>query len=77
MPRPKQRNKLKSIHVTITPQMHGKLSELCWALDRPISNIIREMLDSDFPRFKDRHRKAISDGKKSEQSPEANDSVGS
>lgn len=70
----RKRHPLKPLTFNATTKTHRELSDIAWALDRPVSEIIREMVDSDLPRFKDRHRKAISDGKKSEESPEATDS---
>ena len=71
----RKRFRLKQLSTAVPPKIHRDLSECAWALNRSISEMIREMIESDLPRFKDRHRKAISDGKKSEQSPEATDSV--
>ena len=71
----KKRTKLKNISVMIDTSTHGVLSELCWALDKSVSEIIREMIHNDLPRFKDRHRKAISDGKKSDDFDEGSHSA--
>ena len=60
----KKRNPLKVIGVGISPQLHLELADLCWALDRPVSEIAREMIENDLSRFKDRHRDAIRKGKK-------------
>ena len=73
----KKRNPLKPISIAITPTQHRELSKICWALDRGIADLIREMVENDLPRFKDRHRQAIRDGKKSAESQEGSDSVGS
>ena len=73
----RRRNPLKVIGVGIPPKVHRELSELCWAIDRPISEIIREMVENDLPRFKDRHRQAIREGNKSDESAEASDSTAS
>ena len=69
MPRKRMKNPLKVIGVGITPKIHRELSELCWALERPISDIAREMIENDIARFKDRHRQAIREGKQSEDKP--------
>ena len=71
----RKRFTLKQISVAIPPKIHGELSELSWALNRPIAEIIREMVENDLPRFKDRHRLAIREGKKSDESPEASHSI--
>lgn len=70
MPRKKLKNPLKVIGVGITPKIHNELAEISWALDRPISEIAREMVENDLSRFKDRHRDAIRAGKESEDDPE-------
>ena len=55
----RKRNKMTAIGVSLDPKTIGELSELSEALDRSVSEIVREMILSDLPRFKDRHRQAI------------------
>ena len=74
MPR-RVRFKLKQLSTCVPPKIHRDLSDISWALNRPISEMIREMIENDLPRFKDRHRKAIADGKNSLDSHEASDSM--
>ncbi len=71
----RKRFTLKQLGTGVSPKISGELSELAWALNRPIADMIREMIENDLPRFKDRHRQAIRDGRKSAESPEATDSV--
>lgn len=71
----RKRFTLKQLGTGVSPKIHGELSEISWALNRPIADMIREMIESDLPRFKDRHRNAIRDGKKSEESQEVSDSA--
>ena len=73
----RKRFTLKQLSTCVSPKIHGDLSEMAWALNRPVSEIIREMIESDLPRFKDRHRNAIRDGRKSDEAPEHSDSAGS
>lgn len=73
--RRKKRTIFRPLSIAVSPQLHRELSELCWALDRSVSDIAREMMTNDLPRFKDRHRTAIRDGRKSDESQEATDSV--
>ena len=72
----RKRFPIRPISIGITTKQHGELSELCWALDRGIADVIREMIENDLPRFKDRHRNAIRDGRKSDEAQERSDSVG-
>ena len=71
----RKRFTLKQLGTAVTPKIHGELSDLCWALNRPIADIIREMIESDLSRFKDRHRQAIRDGKKSDDFDEGSHSA--
>lgn len=71
----RKRFTLKQLGTGVSPKIHGELSEISWALNRPIADMIREMIESDLPRFKDRHRNAIRDGRKSEESQEVSDSA--
>ena len=75
MARPRKRFTLKSLNTAVSPKIHGELSEMAWALNQPISAIIREMVESDLPRFKDRHRQAIREGKKSNASEQGSHSA--
>lgn len=72
----RKRFTLKQLSTCVPPKVYGELSDMSWALNRPVSEIIREMVESDMPRFKDRHRKAISEGRKSAAADEASDSTG-
>ena len=66
------RSKLPSAH---PPEpLIRELSEVGEALDRATSNVAAGMIMSDFPRFKDRHRKAISEGRNSLHSHVASNS---
>ena len=71
----KKRVRRKLISVYLPEPLIRELSEVGEALDRATSNVAAEMIISDFPRFKDRHRKAIRDGKNSLDSHEARDST--
>lgn len=51
----------------IEPELHFELAEVAWALDKNIGEIIREMVHNDLPKFKNRHRQAIREGKQSRQ----------
>ena len=66
----RKRFTLKQLGTAVSPKIHGELSELSWTLNRPIADMIREMVENDLPRFKDRHRQAIRDGKISDDAPE-------
>ena len=71
----KKRVRRKLLSVYLPEPLIRELSEVGEALDRATSNVAAEMIISDFPRFKDRHRKAIRDGKNSLDSHEASDST--
>lgn len=70
MPRMTKRKTLIQVGSSLNQKIHRELSEMCWALDRTMSDVLREMIENDLPRFKDRHRQAIRDGEKSEESHE-------
>ena len=57
----RKRFTLKQLGTGVSPKISGELSELAWALNRPIADMIREMIENDLPLFKDRHRQAIRD----------------
>lgn len=73
----RKRIKQKQIFTSVDPKLHLELSELAWALNRSVSSISGEMIQSDLKRFKDRHSQAIRDGKKSAASHEHSHSVDS
>ena len=71
----KKRVRRKLLSVYLPEPFIRELSEVGEALDRATSNVAAEMIMSDFPRFKDRYRKAIREGRSSLDSHEANDST--
>ena len=62
----RKRNKMTAIGVSLDPKTIRELSNLSEALDRSVSEVAREMILSDLPRFKDRHRQAIRAWKQSD-----------
>ena len=72
----RKRNKMTAIGVSLDPKTIVELSELSEALDRSVSEIVREMILSDMPRFKDRHRQAIRAWKQSDERSEESRSGG-
>lgn len=60
----RKRFTLKQTTTALHPKVYGELSDLRSALNRSYSDIIREMVENDLPRFKDRHRQSIRDGRK-------------
>ena len=72
----RKRNKMTAIGVSLDPKTIVELSELSEALDRSVSEIVREMILSDMTRFKDRHRQAIRAWKQSDERSEESRSGG-
>ena len=72
----RKRNSMTAIGVSLDPKTIRELSELSDALDRSVSEIVREMILSDMPRFKDRHRQAIREWKQSDDGSEDSRSGG-
>ena len=66
------RSKLLSVY--LPEPLIRELSEVGEALDRATSDVAAEMIMSDLPRFKDRHRKAIREGRNSLHSHVASNS---
>ena len=71
--RAKKRFRSKLLSVYLPEPLIRELSEVGEALDRATSNAAAEMIMSDFPRFKDRHRKAFREGRNLLDSHEVND----
>ena len=72
----RKRNKMTAIGVSLGPKTIGELSDLSEALDKAVSEIARELILSDIPRFKDRHRQAIRAWKQADDGHEDNHSGG-
>ena len=60
----RKRNNLTAIGVSLDLATLRDLSELSHALDRGVSEIAREMILNDLPRFKDKHRRELRDAKR-------------
>ena len=62
----RKRNKMEAIGVSLDPKTSRELSELSEALDKAVSEIAREMILNDLPRFRDRYRRELKEAKSRE-----------
>ena len=59
----RKRNKMNAIGVSLHPKTIRELSTLSDVLDMGVSEIAREMILNDLPRFKERHRQELKEAK--------------
>lgn len=62
----RKRSRMEAIGVSLEPKTIRELIRLSETLDWSVSEIAREMIVNDLPRFKDRHRIELREAKKQE-----------